>query len=294
MTKTASTPALGPCCVATLASNDAARLVDDYCSHLHCRVLVSDVLSQSMAEQWECPELTGTNYWLLGNTNGRPWLRIVEDPAATPIAPLSRTGWMAMEVLVADVDGLAASLATSPFEILRPVANLELSEKIRAVQVQGPAGELLYLTQINGEVPPFQLPRADCAVDHLFIPVLASSNRAASLAQYESLAEHSGLTFDTRVTVINQLRGLPLEQQHPLATLQLADSTLIEIDQLEGLTASPPQPHTLGGGIAMVTFYIDRIPEQFNTHRHPVAPYNGRRSCTLYGHDGERIELIEG
>ena len=294
MTKTTSAPALGPCCMATLASHDAARLVDDYCSHLHCRVLASDVISESMAEQWECPELAGATYWLLGNTNGRPWLRIIEDPAATPIEPLSRAGWMALEVLVADVDKLAASLEATPFEILRPVANLELSEKIRAVQAQGPTGELLYLTQITGEVPPFQLPQASCAVDHLFIPVLASTKRAASLAQYESLAKHSGLTFDTRVTVINQLRGLPMEQQHPLATLQLADDTLIEIDQLEGLTSASRQSHTLGSGITMVTFYIDRIPEQFKTHRHTAAPYHGRRSCTLYGHDGERIELIEG
>ena len=150
MTKTTSAPALGPCCIATLASHDAARLVDDYCSHLHCRVLASEALSESLAEQWGCPELTGATYWLLGNTNGRPWLRVVEDPAAMPATPLSRAGWMAMEVLVADVDGLAAALETSPFEILRPVANLELSEKIRAVQVQGPAGELLYLTQIAG------------------------------------------------------------------------------------------------------------------------------------------------
>ena len=288
-----SGPVLGPCCAATLASSDAARLVDDYCSHLHCQVLATDALTESMAEQWACPELTGANYWLLGNVHGRPWLRIVEDPAATPTTPLSRAGWMALEVLVADVDELAAALEASPFQIVRPVANLELSEKIRAFQVQGPAGELLYLTQIAGEVPPFQLPQAKCAVDHLFIPVLASSNRAKSLAEYESLAQHRGLTFDTRVTVINQLRGLPLEQQHPLATLQLADSTLIEIDQLENLTQTPPQPHTLDSGIAMVTFYIDRIPEQIPTHRHQAPPYHGHRSCTLYGYDGERIELIE-
>lgn len=288
-----SGPVLGPCGVATLSSSDAARLVDDYCSHLHCQVLASDALTQSMAEQWECPELTGANCWLLGNTQGRPWLRIVEDPAATPATPLTRAGWMSLEVLVDDADELAAALETSPFQILRPVANLELSEKIRAFQVQGPAGELLYLTQISGEVPPFQLPQASCTVDHLFIPVLASRNRAASLAQYEPLAQHSGLSFDTRVTVINQLRGLPMEQQHPLATLQLADSTLIEIDQLENLANASHQPHTLGGGIAMVTFYIDRIPEQLATYRHQAAPYHGQRSCTLYGHDGERIELIE-
>ncbi|MBY6210900.1 hypothetical protein KUV95_04995 [Microbulbifer agarilyticus] len=293
MTDTTSTPALGPCSLATLASSDAARLVDDYCSHLHCHVLASDTLTESMAEQWQCAGLAGATYWVLGNANGRAWLRIVDDAGAEPAKPLQRAGWMAMEILVEDVDSLAETLEGSSFEQLRPVANLELSDKIRAVQVQGANGELLYLTQISGEVPPFQLPTASCAVDHLFIPVLASSNRSESLAGYESLAKHGGLSFDTRVTVINQLRGLPMESQHPLATLQLADSSLIEIDQLEQLAAPIKSTQTLGGGIAMVTFYIDQIPQQFTTYQHQQAPYNGRRSCTVYGYDGERIELIE-
>ncbi|WP_226660772.1 hypothetical protein [Microbulbifer aggregans] len=293
MSTSDSNPALGPCCLATLASADAARLVDDYCSYLHCQVLASESLAAPMTTQWGCPSLAGARYWLLGNILGRPWLRIVEDFNAEPATPLACAGWMAMEVLVEDVDGLAASLADSPFKVLRPVANLELSDKIRAVQVQGPAGELLYLTQIAGDVPPFQLPQATCAVDHLFIPVLASTDRTASLARYESLARHSGLSFDTKVTVINQLRDLPMDQQHPLATLQLADSTLIEIDQLDKLAIAPGEPHTLAGGIAMVTFYIDHLPEQAEAHMHEAPPYNGRRSCTLHGHDGERIELIE-
>lgn len=288
-----SRPALGPCSVATLASPDAPRLVDDYCSHLHCQVLTCETLTEAMTRQWDCPGLTGNQYWLLGNALGRPWLRIVEDASAEPVTPLSRAGWMALEILVEDVDNLAATLEASPFQLLRPAANLELSDKIRAAQVQGPAGELLYLTRIAGEVPPFQLPKARCAVDHLFIPVLASTDRAASLAQYEALAQYDGLSFDTRVTVINQLRGLPMEQRHPLATLQLADNSLIEIDQLENLDVAQQQGGTLGGGIAMVTFFIDCLPAGVEAYQHSVAPYEGRRSCTLYGNDGERIELIE-
>lgn len=293
MSITESKPVLGPCTIATLASPDAARLVDDYCSHLQCQVLASEPLTPGVAEQWGCPDLERARCWLLGNALGRPWLRIIEDAGALPVSPLTRAGWMSLEILVEDPDALAAALASSPFKVLRPAANLELSDKIRAVQVQGPCGELLYLTRIAGEVPPFQLPQAQCAVDHLFIPVLASRDRSASLANYESLAEHRGLSFDTRVTVINQLRGLPLEQQHPLATLQLASSTLIEIDQLEDLAEAPRQPDTLGGGIAMMTFIIDRLPAGAVTYRHREAPYDGRRSCTAYGHDGERIELIE-
>lgn len=286
-------PSLGPCTIATLASPRAAALVDDYCSYLHCHVLDSDALTEPLAEQWGCSSLAGARYWLLGNTEGRTWLRIVEDPAAQVAIPAQRPGWMALEVLVEDVDTLAATLAGSPFEILRPAANLELSENIRAAQILGPVGELLYLTQVKAEVPPFELPRASCPVDHLFIPILASGDRDASLRDYERLAGNKGLSFETRVTVLNQLRGYPMEQRHPLATLQLADATLIEIDQLQELQAADNRTETLGDGIAMITFEIDRLPEPFPHQCHATAPYNGRRSCVLRGSAGERIELVE-
>lgn len=293
MTRENHRPSLGPCTIATLASSRAAALVDDYCSYLHCHVLESDALTAALAEQWDCSSLAGTRYWLLGNSAGRAWLRIVEDPAAEAAMPAQHPGWMALEILVEDVDALAATLAGSPFEILRPAANLELSDNIRAAQILGPAGELLYLTQVKDEVPPFQLPRASCTVDHLFIPILACSDRDAALRNYETLAGNKGLSFETRVTVLNQLRGYPMEQRHPLATLQLADATLIEIDQLQDLQATETEADSLGGGIAMITFAIDHLPEQLAYLCHETAPYNGRRSCLLRGSAGERIELIE-
>ena len=286
-------PTLGPCTIATLASSHAAGLVVDYCSYLHCNVLESGALPATLAEQWGCGSLAGARFWLLGNNQGRAWLRIIEDPAAQTAPPVQNSGWMALEILVEDVDSLAAALQGSHFEILRPPANLELSEDIRATQVLGPAGELLYLTQVKAEVPPFQLPRADCPVDHLFIPVLASGDRDTSLQDYEALARHKGMSFETRVTVLNQLRGYPMEQRHPLATLQLADATLIEIDQLRDLEPAATGLDSLGGGIAMVTFEIDRLPQHLPFERHEAAPYCGRRSCVLRGSAGERIELVE-
>ncbi|GMG86286.1 VOC family protein [Biformimicrobium ophioploci] len=292
-----TSPTLGPCTIATLASAQAAQLVDDYCSHLQCQVLECGDVSAALAAQWQCEALAGTRYWVLGNTLGRAWLRVIEDGAAQAESPCSRTGWMAMEILVEEVDGLAASLARSPFEILRAPANLELSEHIRATQVQGPGGELLYLTSIATAVPPFELPRAQCAVDHLFIPVLASSNRDSALRYYEKLANHQGISFETRVTVINQLRGYDLQQRHPLATLQLAQNTLIEIDQLSDLDAAASEygstPDSLGGGIAMITFEVDQLPEGADHYRHDCAPYHGRPSCMISGPDGERIELVQ-
>ena len=54
---------------------------------------------------------------------------------------------------VDDVDALAAELASSPFRIIGGPADLSFSDQIRAMQVVGPAREVLYLTQAD-QTPP--------------------------------------------------------------------------------------------------------------------------------------------
>ena len=69
----------------------------------------------------------------------------------------------------------------------------------------------------------------------LFIPVLCTRNRDASLAFYEALNQVTGLKFDTKVTVLNNAWGHDIEHQYPVATLQLAGNCLFEIDQLKNM-----------------------------------------------------------
>ena len=150
----ASPPLLGPIALCTLVAADGAALVAAYTGWLHQQVAVSGPLDSATASAIGQPQLAGNPSWLLQNTAGRAWLQVIECPRATPRDHLATYGWLAMEVLVADVDQLAASLADSPFELLRPAANLDLSDQIRACQVRGPAGEILYLTQVKAPVPP--------------------------------------------------------------------------------------------------------------------------------------------
>ena len=281
------TAKLGPVIMGTLLTRDLAACIIAYEKFLHAHVHRQAKVSEAQAEFWGLPHLAGCAYALLNNKLGDPFLRIVEDPMCTVVDTLKQTGWMALEIVVVDVDAIAASLDGSPFDVLRPVADLSLSDKIRAVQVRGPAGEILYLTQIKGQVPPFKLPVARCAVDKVFIPVLCTHDRAASLSFYETLAGNTGLSFDTKITVVNQAYGYDIDRNHPVATLQLKGNTLIEIDQIDEAKTPETAP---SAGILMVTFAVNALPEDGVRKNCPTG-----RKCSMIkrGVSGEILELVQ-
>ncbi|MCF6220096.1 MAG: hypothetical protein L3J65_03200 [Robiginitomaculum sp.] len=282
-----STPKLGPIIMGTLLTRDLAACVSAYENFLHACVQRRAKISEAQAAFWGHPHLTGCAYVMLVNALNEPFLRIVEDPNCEEVDTLMHTGWMALEIVVKDVDAIATSLTNSPFEILRPVADLSISNQIRAVQVRGPAGEILYLTQIKGAVPPFELPMARCAVDKVFIPVLCTHDRKKTLAFYENLSGNSGLNFDTKITVINQAYGYDINRNHPVATLQLKDNSLIEIDQVD---AAKPSENRPASGIMMVTFAAHTLPKNGAVKDCPTGT---KRSMVLRGIAGEVIELVQ-
>ncbi|WND03504.1 hypothetical protein QGN29_03845 [Temperatibacter marinus] len=275
-------------------TKDFDFVVSAYVEFLHLTVVEEGTLSTDFVEMVAAPDLIDHRFAVLANTKGHAWLRIIEDTHAQRPSPLKSTGWIALEVLVEDVDTLARSLEGSPFKQLRPVANLEMSDLIRAVQIEGPAGEVLYLTQIKAEVPPFKLPLATCAVDHLFIPILASHDRQKTLEIYEDLSQTNGMSFDTKITVINQIYGYDLDQQHPVAVIQLAGNTLVEIDEIP--SAEPPKrsQRRMPAGIAMISFAQAKLPQGnaplFDVSGAAYAPKS--KACVISGASGELIELV--
>ena len=110
---------------------------------------------------------------------------LVEAARAAPRDALSTHGWLSQEVLVADVDRLAAQLAASPFEVLRPSGKPRYvgpdsclpGARTRRRNPLPDSGQrrraALRVTDLSGPV------------DHLFIPVLSSPDRDAALAAYE-------------------------------------------------------------------------------------------------------------
>ena len=259
-------PRLGSVQGATLVTADLAQCTASYCDHLHLREHSHGTLTHDEAGALGWPKLAGTSWAWLANILGEPWLRIIESPGAEVSRPFEHYGWLSLEITVQDVDALGEALVESPFKIIGPPADLAVGEAIRAMQVVGPCGEVLYLTEIKAPLPPFELPRARCPVDRLFIPVMMAPDREAALAHYEPRAGRDGLRFDTRITVISGALGLDREHQHPVATVQLPGNTLIEIDQVSGLDPAPfasPEPPT---GIALAHF----APGDDTAHPEPI------------------------
>ena len=143
-------------------------------------------ISTGLAQTWACPGEAGQDFLLLKPASDVDfWMRLV---AAEPVAdyrPLTTYGWNASEIIVQDVDRLAEQLADSPFEIIGPPEDLSFSDAIRAMQVRGPADEVVYLTQFKRPVPEFDVPDALSFVDRVFIMIVGGPDLAAIQRYYE-------------------------------------------------------------------------------------------------------------
>ena len=109
-------------------------------------------------------------------------LTMVEWQGEVP-TPFAVPGWSAMEVLVKDLDALFEQLPAA-FAVLNPPAALSFSDQIRAMQVAGPAGELIYFTEVSGEVPGFALPTPTRQVNQCFVMINAVTDIQRSIAFY--------------------------------------------------------------------------------------------------------------
>ncbi|HMB60972.1 MAG TPA: hypothetical protein VKN35_13760 [Xanthomonadales bacterium] len=286
-------PQLGPIVQACICAPDLDRTVAAWCGSLEHRQAGEDRVGAEEAQLWNQPGLAGARRTRLANALDEAWLEIIENTEAAVVNPFDHGGWFSLEINVQNVDELRTRIDESAFKVIGEPTNLDVSDDIRAMQLLGPAGEVLYLTEIKAEVPPFELPFARCAVDRLFIPVMLASSRDAAISIYERLNGTSSFKFDTKITVINRARGRPLETRYPVAALQFGGSHLIEIDQLDGITPRSPAECSMPAGIVMISFLTPQLPEKLDTYIIAHGPLAGRRAARMQGTEGEWIELIE-
>lgn len=222
-------------------------------------------VSAAQAQAWGQPDLQGCAQSWLAPVGAPTLLRLIEQPGAPRRPTRLSHGWLALEILVRDVDALAARFEGSAFEIVGPPADLAINPNIRAMQVVGPAGEMLYLTEVKAAVPPFQLPMsaalpASQALGPLFIAVLSTPSRPAAIAACAALCPLATLQFDTRVTVLGRALGKPLDHPWPVATLQWRGNSLFEIDEVVDEAVATPAAGVLGPGLAWITMRASATP----------------------------------
>lgn len=291
---------IGPISCVTIAAPELQRMIDTYRLYLGYELVDHGRVPAAQAQLWGRPGLAGRRYAImLPGGEGTTSFRFIESQPSPAYVPFRHMGWNAAELMVQDTDAAAARLVDSPFQVIGPPADLSFSDKIRAMQVLGPARESLYLTSFKEKVPEFDTPDPKHFIDRVFIVILGGPTAGELNAFY---TQHFGVgtapVVPGVISVISNAHGMPADTKHDLAAIALTGQSFIEADTMPPATL--PRTSTgdeLPPAIAMVSFGVDRLPESLAylspPQALPQAPYHGRRAAIATGIAGELIELIE-
>jgi hypothetical protein len=121
------------------------------------------------------------------------------------------------------------------------------------MQVLGPAGECLYLTDVRAES---SLAQASASVGQVFIVVVSGEDIAALTQFYRAhFASEVSEPVEIPIGVISAANGLPADTRYKLGLVTLPAGTRIELDQYPPNTG--PRPIVAGHlppGMAIVSF----------------------------------------
>lgn len=285
---------------ATLTTPDVDAAADRYVHWLDYRVVETGRVSADLAAGWGAPASAGRPFSVLQPASGAEvFLRFVEGEVPPDYRPLRTWGWAAIEICVQDTLAVNARMEVSPFQIIGPPKQLDGLPAIFPMQVRGPDGEIVYLTEIRSDLPDYDLPRAASLIDKLFILVLACSDMEASARWFrETLGIQHGREMEIIYSMINNAFDLPADTRHRLATGIHERDCFLEFDQYpDGATARPGPADALPPGVAMTTLLhpdIDAIPGDWivvpAVYGGPI--YGGRRAGVLRAPDGTRVEVV--
>jgi catechol 2,3-dioxygenase-like lactoylglutathione lyase family enzyme len=279
---------------ATLLSADVDASARRYGDFFGYRQVESGLISAAIAESWGTPAMAGRRYHVLGPASGVPvYLRFVEGYIPAEYRPLRSYGWGAIELCVQDVQAVHARVQNSPFTIIGPPKALDGAPSIWPMQVQGPDGEIVFLTEIRADEPGARLPRAASPVDCLFIAVLGCADIAATRAWFGA---HLGLTgapdFELAYTTLSRAFALPPSQKHRIAVLGHEGDAFLQIDEYpEHATSRPTTPGELPPGVAMVSFLVPSA-ESISGPPDPGVVYAGGYSRVIRTPAGGLVELL--
>ncbi|MDA5194242.1 hypothetical protein [Govanella unica] len=266
-----------------------------YTRFLDYRVVDRSAVPASAARSWGAPAMVGRPSITLAPASGEPvFLRFIESPSATDYRALTTHGWNATEILVQDVEMLAAQFAQSPFRIIGPPKGLQRFPMIKAMQVIGPNGECLYFTEV-GEGSGLTLPQAQSFVGSVFIVVAGGPDLAAMFDAYAGFTNEIDPPVKTRVQVLSWANDLPPDSEHAHGLIKLGGGTLIELDGYPEKTTARQTPEgELPPGMSIVTFDVDALGDGpwIGPKAPAFLPGDTRQTATFRGAAGELIELI--
>ena len=281
----------------TLGAPDLAKVEACYGDWLDYGVVERGQVSPALAASWGASASAGRRYAVLGPASGEDvYLRAVEIDPVPAFKTLTSWGWAAVEITVANVDKVMKRLENSPFHVLGLPRALTSASQIRAMQVRGPAGEVVYLTGNIGDRAKSNHPEPKTLIDRIFIMVLAGPDLPALKKFYLEtffLGDQGDAAFP--VKVLSEAQGLPADHKFQLSVLVTSErGNKLELDSYPPPCGVRPGPlDQLPPGVAMTTFEADSFEGLNVDFIAPPAPlYDGYLAATFIGPAGERTELV--
>jgi len=248
----------------TISCTTLEAIEHAYGEFLDYRVVSRGQVSDVESQAWGAGKMAGAPSLTMRPAAGNDFeFRFVVGPAYPDYVPLTTFGWNASEIMVQNVDAMADRVASSPFEIVGEPRNLSFSDDIRAMQLRGPADEIIYLTEFKQPVPGLSVPTARSAVDRTFIVILGGASMDDLQNFYQAnFGVPRAPVVESRVTMLSKALGVSIETLYPIAAMALDGESLIEADEMPAQVG--PRVHQAGylpAGIALVGFDCDSIPE---------------------------------
>ena len=289
--------------VNTIAANNIELVEEWYTKWLDYKVCERGFVEQSLANSWNTPLMKNKPYLLLQPSSEEDvFIRVCKIDEVKNYKPMTSLGWNAFELIIEDVYELYEKLKESPFKIIGPPASLggEL-DFIHAMQVEGPAKEILYLTCDKVKAPDSLLPKPGAFVGRPFIVILAANGIHEVQEFYCS---KFGLKreedMQTTIEVIANAQSLPKGHIYDMGFMALSSlGNFIEYDGYDRVFGKRPcNKGQLPPGCSTATFTVDSLNDLNLDFVGDIIEsnsivYNGRRSRTAKGYTGELIELIE-
>ena len=285
--------------MATVGAPDLAPIEEWYGDWLGYTVVERGHIAAALAQSWGAPANTGRPYLLLQPESGTDvYIRAVEIDAVPDYKAMTSFGWNSIEIIIDDVYALGEKLVNSPFEIIGEPHSLGGGfASIHAMQVIGPAEEVLYLTCETGDRETSNLPLPGAFVDRPFIMILAGPSVDVMRDFYaDKFAVATMPNFDSNLGLVIRAQGLPEDHIFPMTLVRGRErGNNIELDGYP--ESAGPRIHNEGQippGVSMTSFSVDDIDAldlEFITPPQPL--YGTRRAATFIGPAGELTELIE-
>ncbi len=289
--------------IVTVMVKNIELMEQAYQEELDYRVVDKGKITKELAVSWGAENVAGNSFLIMcPKSNDSVYIRFIKSTQFDDQFKSLRTrGWNAIEILVKNIENLSANLDKSPyFKVIGEPVYISEEESIKAMQVLGPANELIYFTSIEKpEETDLIIKEAKIEIDRIFIIILGVSDINAFRKFYlEKFKINTSDPMPYRIRTLAKEYSLPIDTKFPISIAQLSDASLLEIDEYPNESSAR---HVTSGelplGIAMVSFYSEKIDENLPyinpLIRSSKTPYKNRKSGTLKGVCGELIEIIE-